>query len=81
MSIEYTPNSNVVFFFFRDGGCVVGILYEYVVKEKGAKQEDSNCNIKCSSSLSKTKSMSSAEILDFLGNNSMFFVIQDIVKK
>jgi len=59
----------------------MGILYEYVVKENGAKQEDSNCNTKCSSSLSKTKSMSPAEILDFLGNNSMFFVIQDIVKK
>ena len=50
-------------------------------KKKGAKPEDSNCNAKCSSSLSKTKSMSPAEILDFLGNNSMFFVIQDIVKK
>ena len=59
----------------------MGILYEYVVKEKGAKQEDSNCNANCSSSLSKTKSMSPAEILDFLGNNSIFFVIQDIVKK
>ena len=59
----------------------MGILYEYVVKEKGSKPEDSNCNAKCSSSISKTKSMSPAEILDFLGNNSMFFVIQDIVKK
>lgn len=59
----------------------MGILYEYVVKEKGAKQEDSNCNAKCSSGISKTKSMSPAEILDFLGNNSIFFVIQDIVKK
>lgn len=59
----------------------MGILYEYVVKEKGAKQEYSNCNAKCSSRLSKTKSMSPSEILDFLGNNSIFFVIQDIVKK
>lgn len=59
----------------------MGILYEYVAKDNGIKSEALNINKESTSIQVDLESMSKSEILDFLGNNSIFFVTQYMVKK
>ena len=58
----------------------MGILYEYVAKDKDIKGEALSSNKESTSIQVDLESMSKSEILDFLGNNSIFFVTQCMVK-
>ena len=59
----------------------MGILYEYVTKNKDTQNGALSSKEECTSTNVDTESMSKSEILDFLGNTSIFFVTQYMVKK
>ena len=62
-------------------GVDMGILYEYVTKDKDTESEALSINKESTSIQVDLESMSKSEILEFLGSNSIFFVTQYMVKK
>lgn len=59
----------------------MGILYEYVAKNKDTQSGVLSSKEECTPNQVDLESIGKSEILDILGSNSIFFVTQYMVKK